>query len=119
MGGDETTGQALAIAESGSALVDASDRSLPARAREILQHYLENPQTADNLEGIAEWRLLDDFVQRRVADTNAALEWLVKQGFLTKTVGPASPPVYRLNPATIAEAEHLIEESESPARGEA
>jgi hypothetical protein len=100
-------------------LVDAKDRPLPARAREILLHYLANPQTADDLEGIAEWRLLDDFVQRRVDETNEALEWLVAQGFLTKTVGPAAPPVYRLNPRTAHAAEHLIEASRPPSHGEA
>lgn len=99
-------------------LVDAKDRQVPARAREILLHYLANPQTADNLEGIAEWRLLEDFVRRRVEETNEALEWLVRQGFLTKTVGPAAPPVYRLNPTKVNEAEHLIEDSQSPRRGE-
>jgi hypothetical protein len=89
--------------------VDARDPRLPARAREILQHYLANPQTADSLEGIAEWRLLDDFVQRRLEETRRALEWLVEQGFLTRTMTRAAPPVYRLNERTVTDAERLIE----------
>jgi hypothetical protein len=96
--------------------VDARDRHLPARAREILQHYLANPQTADSLEGIAEWRLLDDFVQRRVEETRNALEWLVEQGFLMRTAGRVAPPVYRLNQHTITEAARLIHDPESPPR---
>jgi hypothetical protein len=99
--------------------VDPRDRSLRRRAREILQHYLKNPQAADDLEGIAQWRLLEDFVHRRVSETSEALEWLVNQGFLTKTVGPAAPSVYRLNPEKVAAAEHLLEESESPTHGDA
>jgi hypothetical protein len=99
-------------------VVDARDPSLRRRAREILQHYLQNPHTADDLEGIAQWRLLEDFVHRRVSETSEALEWLVKQGFLTKTVGPAAPSVYRLNSERVADAEHLLEESESPSHGE-
>jgi hypothetical protein len=95
-------------------VVDASDRHLPARAREILQHYLANPRTADSLEGITEWRLLDDFVQRRVEETRQALEWLVERGFLMRTVGRAAPPVYRLNQQTLADAARLIRDAEPP-----
>lgn len=97
-------------------MVDASDRHLPARAREILQHYLANPRTADSLEGITQWRLLDDFVQRRVEETRHALEWLVERGLLMKTVGPAAPPVYRLNRQSVADAERLIHDPEPPLR---
>ena len=95
-------------------MVDASDRHLPSRAREILQHYLENPLTADSAEGISEWRLLDDYVQRRVEETRHALEWLVDRGLLVRTVSRATPPVYRLNRGTVAEAERLIHDLEPP-----
>jgi len=92
----------------------ASDRPPPSRAREILEHYLANPLTADNLEGISEWRLLDDFVQRRVEETRTAVDWLVERGLLVKTTGRAIPPIYRLNRRAIARAERLIHEPEPP-----
>jgi hypothetical protein len=94
--------------------VDASDRQLPARVREILQHYLANPQTADSLEGIAEWRLIDDFVRQRAEETRRAVEWLVERGLLVRTVGGAIPPVYRLNQSAVADAERLIRDLGSP-----
>lgn len=97
-------------------LVDGKPHHLPARAREILQHYLANPQAADDLEGIAHWRLLDDFVQRRVEETSAALEWLVNQGVLTRTASPLTPPVYRLNREAITEAERLLDDADSEPR---
>lgn len=101
--------------------MDQGDRSL-ARVREILRHYLTNPQTADSLEGIAEWRLLEDFVQRRVEETDEALRWLVSQGFLQRIeTSAAAPPLYRLNLEKIREAGRFIdeiEESPPPPRGE-
>ena len=93
--------------------MDARDRPPPARAREILEHYLANPTTADTLEGIAEWRLLDDFVQRRIDETRNALEWLVEQGFLTRIVNRAAPPVYRLN-ETAGDAERAVDDAAPP-----
>jgi hypothetical protein len=92
--------------------LDQNDRPL-ARVREILRHYLANPQTADSLEGIAEWRLLEDFVQRRVEETDEALRWLVTRGFLQRIETSAAQPLYRLNIEKVAEAVRFIEEIEN------
>jgi hypothetical protein len=103
--------------------VDQRDPPL-ARAREILEHYLTNPETADSLEGIAEWRLLEDFVQRRVEETDEALRWLVSRGALQRIESSgAAPPLYRLNVETAKDVEQLLEEIEKlepppPPRGE-
>jgi hypothetical protein len=78
------------------------------RARDILRHYINNPQTADSLEGIAGWRLLEDIVQRRVIETDAALRWLVEYGYLKRRALRGSPPVYRLNPDRRTDAEQLL-----------
>jgi hypothetical protein len=80
----------------------------PRRAREILEHYLRNPGAADTLEGIAGWRLLEEFVQRRVDETEQALQWLVARGFLESSVGPAAGPVYRLNLERRADGERFV-----------
>jgi hypothetical protein len=81
----------------------------PSRhALDILRHYVDNPQTADSLEGIAGWRLLEEIVQRRVIETDAALQWLVEYGYLERCALRGSPPVYRLNPDRRTEAEHLL-----------
>jgi hypothetical protein len=63
---------------------------------------------ADNLEGIAGWRLLDRIVRTRVTDTDHALSWLVAEGYLDRSAGAAAPPVYRLNPGRLAEARRLV-----------
>lgn len=82
---------------------------LPRRARDILRHYLDNPLTADSLEGIAGWRLLEEIVQRRVAETDTALRWLVDRGYLQRSAQTAAPPVYRLNPDRRSDAERLLD----------
>jgi hypothetical protein len=80
----------------------------PRRAREILKHYLDHPRAADTLEGIAEWRLLEEIVRRRVAEIDKALRWLVAEGYLERHASAAAPPVYRLNQHRRADAERLV-----------
>lgn len=82
----------------------------PCRTREILEHYLANPGTADSLEGIAAWRLLEEFVARRVEDTKVAVNWLVARGYLDRRAPMAAPPVYRLNESRRADADRLVAE---------
>lgn len=96
----------------------ASDRHVPRRAREILKHYIDNPFATDSLEGIATWRLLEDFVQCRVKETDRALRWLVANGFLTRsTEASASPPLYRLNPDKRSDAMQLLSSTDASGVG--
>jgi hypothetical protein len=89
--------------------VNDTEAPPPVRAREILRHYVEHPASADSLEGIAEWLLLEEVVQRRVEETRQALRWLVAQGFLERTTeAVATPPLYRLNADKLADAERLL-----------
>jgi len=86
-----------------------TDTDPPVRARDILRHYVEHPGSADSLEGIAEWLLLEEVVQRRVEETRQALQWLVAQGLLRRTTGAVStPPLYRLNEDKLGDAERLL-----------
>jgi hypothetical protein len=71
---------------------------------------------ADNLEGIAGWRLLEEIVRTRVSDTENALSWLVAEGYLDRSSRAASPPVYRLNPSRLAEARRLVVSQDRPKR---
>ena len=80
----------------------------PKRAGVILRHYLENPALADNLEGIAAWRLLEEIVHQRVRETKRALHWLVTNGYLERTAGPVTPPVYRLKSAKREDGERFV-----------
>lgn len=89
---------------------------LPRRARDILKHYLDNPLTADSLEGIAGWRLIEEIVERHVIETDTALRWLVERGYLERRALTAAPPVYRLNPDRRSDAERLLEQREPETR---
>ena len=98
-------------------LVEDSVEDPPARAREILRHYVDHPGSTDSLEGIVEWLLLEEVVQRRVEETRQALRWLVAHGFLqhaAQTV--ATPPLYRLNAGRLRAAERLLQAPPAPGR---
>jgi len=86
----------------------------PKRAKEVLEHFVRNPQAADTLEGIARWRLLREAVYRGVEETAEALDWLVAEGFLNETGTTHSKPVYSLNPNAISKASRLLDEDQTP-----
>ncbi len=86
-------------------------------ARDVLSYFLRNPQTADNLEGVARWRLLSQTIYRNVEETNQVLEWLVCQGFLLKITRHGSEPVFCLNQAKRFSAEEFLAGSESGKQG--
>jgi hypothetical protein len=76
-------------------------------AREILSYFVRHPHAADDLEGIARWRLVEDAIRLKVEETHRALDELVDQGFLIRTMsGPT--PVFSLNQDAVAEAEALL-----------
>jgi hypothetical protein len=77
-------------------------------AKEILSYFIRNPQAADSLDGIVRWRLLSEVVNRKVEETRAALQWLVKQGLLVETLSPGIGQIFSLNPETIAEAQRIL-----------
>lgn len=83
-------------------------------ARDILGYFLRNPHTADNLEGIARWRLLNETVYRKVDETRAALARLVECGVLTETIQPGGGPIFTLDPEKRGEAERLVSEPATP-----
>jgi hypothetical protein len=68
-------------------------------ARKVLGYFVRNPHAIDNLEGIARWRLLQERIHRTVQDTESALAWLVKEGYLREEANPGGEPLYRLNTA--------------------
>ena len=64
---------------------------------EVLAYFVRHPHAADDLEGVARWRLLETSVRTRVQETHDALEWLVGRGFLHRVTTPGSTTVFRLN----------------------
>jgi len=72
-------------------------------AKDILSYFLDNPQAADDLEGVARWRLLRQTIHRDVEETGEALDWLVQRGLLTR-VPAAGSAIFRLRAEQRAEA---------------
>src|ERR1700751_1935604 len=93
-------------------LLDAADKSNEALAREILGYFLRNPQAADSLTGIARWRLLEEAVQRSVARTEDALQWLLKQGYLRQVQMKGPEAIFCLNPEKRSEARLFLEQKQ-------
>src|SRR6516164_9018399 len=83
-------------------------------AGDILRYFLRNPQTADDLEGIARWRLLSETIRRSVEDTNRALEWLAEQGFLMRDMAAGAGAIFRLNQVNRVRAEAFLAQLERP-----
>lgn len=79
-------------------------------SKEILSYFLRNPEAADDLEGVARWRLLDETIYRSVEETKNALEWLVKQGFLLKAARSSTATMYRLNRQASTRAKSFLKQ---------
>lgn len=77
-------------------------------AKAILRYFLRNPQSADDLNGIATWRLLDERIHRVVEDTGRALTWLVAHGYLVAISKPGTDRLFRLNEAKVEDAARFV-----------
>jgi hypothetical protein len=82
-------------------------------AKDILSYFLRNPQAADDLEGVARWRLLNQTIHRDVEETSVALDWLVQRGFLDRVSRAGSGNIFHLAPEHRQAAESFLGESES------
>lgn len=78
------------------------------RAAEILSYFLRNPETADTVEGIARWRLLQQRVFAAVEEAQEAIEWLVMQHYLLRCPAPGTAPLYGINPDKRRQAEEFL-----------
>jgi hypothetical protein len=83
--------------------------------REVLTYFVRNPLAADSLEGVARWRLMDEVIRRRLGETEAALDWLVAQGYLISSVVPGGAVTFRLNGERLADAQEFLA-CQTPAR---
>lgn len=76
-------------------------------AKQVLRHFLRNPQSADTLEGIVHWRLLEERIHHTLVETQSALERLVAEGYL-RVVSAGSKNIYTLNTTKRKEAEEFV-----------
>lgn len=80
----------------------------PHLAREVLRYFLRHDEAADDLRGIATWRLTEEALHRRVVDTESALRWLVERRFLSEERTATSGPIFRLNASRRREAAEFL-----------
>ncbi len=92
---------------------DTNEKSKEEVARKILDYFLRNPEAADNLTGIARWRLLEEAVQRSVETTEVALNWLIEQGYLLQVSLKGAERIFRLNREKRRDAEVFLHEKRS------
>lgn len=85
----------------------------PEVVRQILNYFMRNPQAADSLEGIARWRLLEEQIHRSLQQTDAAVKWLLAQGYLQEIQPGSSVRLYRLDARRQAEAARFLASEEA------
>lgn len=78
-------------------------------ARDVMRYFLRNPQAADNLEGVARWRLAEEHVHHTIQRTWEALEWLVRKGFLVERRSALTGRFFALNKENRREAERFVQ----------
>jgi len=86
----------------------------PEIARQVLSYFVRNPQAADTLEGIARWRLLEEQLHNSLQRTDAAITWLVEQGYLQVVKPVSSVRLYRLDPGRQKDALHFLARQKTP-----
>ena len=77
-------------------------------AKQVLKYFLRNPQSADSLEGVARWRLLEEKIHHTLIETQSALEQLVAEEYLRVVSVPGSELIYALNTEKQKEAEQFV-----------
>lgn len=98
-------------------LLSATERSKISYA--ILAYLAKNPDAQDTLEGIAEWWLLAQQIERQVPKVKEALAQLVKQDLIVERQGKDSRTYYRLNNRRRKEISELLENRRTKAASEA
>jgi hypothetical protein len=76
--------------------------------REVLSYFVRNPNAADDLEGIARWRVLEEIARRRIEDTRHALKWLVEEGYLRETLVAGWAPIFKINSDRLEQAKAYL-----------
>ena len=89
----------------------------PRLAKDLLSYYLKHPTTVETTEGLARWRLLEEYVERTIRETEQAIHWLVERGFLREVVRPGGRSVYVINPDRRDQAEALVEDAATDRHG--
>lgn len=81
-----------------------------AIAKEILRYFLRNQGAVDSLTEIARWRLAQERVRQCVEDTQAALDWLIAEGYVHEETRVGTESLFHLNPDRRRDAAAFVED---------
>ena len=90
---------------------EASGADELAIAREILRYLEQHPSAADTLDGIAQWWLLRQWTERRLAEVERALSLLRSKELILEVRRQGLPPYYQLNHDKQQEISQLLKVS--------
>lgn len=65
----------------------------------VLRYLQEHPGAKDTLEGIAQWWLLTEYVERRLEEVKRGVAVLLVRGLIVEVRKEGRPPYYQLNKA--------------------
>ena len=71
-----------------------NDAEIIAVAQEIKRYFAAHSNAADNLEGIAKWWLARQRLQESSELVKKALDYLIDQGLITRTVSHSGEAIY-------------------------
>jgi hypothetical protein len=77
-------------------------------AHKILAYLMANPDAKDTLEGILDWWLLQQDLQRNIALVRKALDELLDKKFLLERKGTDKQKYYQVNHEKLTEIATLI-----------
>ena len=83
----------------------------------LLWYVLQHPDAKDTLQGILQWWLPRDRVERGEKEVQEALDELVARGWLTRRQPPPSQTLYGVNREKLEEIEAFVREPESATDG--
>jgi len=80
-------------------------------ARAILRYLQAHPEAKDTLDGIAQWWLLREWTERKVAEVERAVSFLVTEELVLQTTRTGLPPYYQLNDQKSTEISKILQSS--------
>jgi hypothetical protein len=87
---------------------DRNEESVAQVAFNILAYLARHPEAKDGLEGIAEWWILEQHIVNQTAIVRAALETLVRKGWLVAENNAGRSRTYGINPNKATEIKELL-----------
>jgi hypothetical protein len=78
-------------------------------ARAILRYLKEHPDAKDTLDGIAQWWLLREWTERRVAEVERAVSFLVAEELVLQTSRTGLLPYYEINNQKVDQISKLLQ----------